>query len=128
MRRSVGVVLLVLTAAVPVVHAEDSTEFFERYVRPVLVAKCIECHGDDDPEGGLRLTSRANVVKGGQSGPAALEKRPAKSLLVQAIHQRGKLKMPPEEKLGDSEIASLAKWVEFGFPRLRRRTVWGEAA
>ena len=113
---AVGVVLLMVNAVVPVVYAEDHADFFERYVRPVLVAKCIECHGDDDPEGGLRLTSRANVVKGGQSGPAALEKRPAESLLVQAIHQRGKLKMPPEEKLGETEIASLTKWVELGLP------------
>ena len=105
-----------LTCASSIVLADEDVDFFERDVRPVLLARCIECHGDDSPEGGLRLTSRAHVIKGGQTGPAAIEKRPLESLLVQAIHQRGKLKMPPEEKLADAEIASLTKWVELGLP------------
>ncbi|MBS0204171.1 MAG: PSD1 domain-containing protein [Planctomycetes bacterium] len=107
--------VLVMTFAATA-SADETGDFFERSVRPLLVAKCIECHGDDDPEAGLRLTSRANLIKGGQSGPAVIEKQAADSLLVQAVHQRGKLKMPPEEKLGDSEIASLTKWVELGVP------------
>ncbi len=96
--------------------ADEGGDFFERHVRPVLVAKCLECHGDESPEGGLRLTTRASLFKGGQSGPAALEKKPAESLLIQAIEQRGKLKMPPDGKLTDSEIVSLTKWVELGAP------------
>lgn len=108
--------LVVIVSLVARVRAEETGDFFERSVRPLLVAKCLECHGDSDPEAGLRLTSRASVVRGGLSGPAAIEKNPADSLLVQAVHQRGKLKMPPDGKLGDSEIAALTKWVELGLP------------
>jgi hypothetical protein len=62
-------------------------EFFEKSVRPVLVTKCLECHGEELPEGNLRLTSRAQVLKGGQTGPAAVDRKPDASLLLRAIRQ-----------------------------------------
>ena len=61
-----------LIATLTVTAAADEREvFFESRVRPLLAAKCLECHGDDEPEAGLRLTSRDTIVKGGESGPAA---------------------------------------------------------
>lgn len=98
--------------------AADPTpeEFFEKSVRPVLVTKCLECHGDELPEASLKLTSRAHVLKGGQSGPAAVERKPDASLLVRAILRNGKLKMPPDEKLSHAEVAALSKWIEMGLP------------
>lgn len=35
----------------------------------VLQAKCITCHGGPTPKGGLSMTSRKALVKGGDSGP-----------------------------------------------------------
>ncbi|MDB5336814.1 MAG: Planctomycete cytochrome [Planctomycetaceae bacterium] len=115
--------LVVLMCVAAPVCAGDPTpeEFFEKHVRPVFVAKCLECHGDELPEGELRLTSRALLLKGGQSGPAAINMKPAESLLVKAIRQDGKLKMPPDEKLSPDEIAAISKWVEMGLP-------WPEAS
>ena len=95
---------------------DEADDFFESQVRPLLTAKCAECHGEADPEGHLRLTSRAHVLKGGKSGPAAVVKKPKESLLVRAIEQTGKLKMPPDEKLNRAEIAALTKWVALGMP------------
>ena len=95
---------------------DDAHDFFEKQVRPLLVNKCLECHGDDEPEAGLRLTSRENLLTGGDSGPAAVERNPTDSLLIQAIKRQGELKMPPDEKLGEREIAALTKWVEMGMP------------
>jgi cytochrome c553 len=37
----------------------EQEAFFEKSVRPILVAKCLECHGEKKQEGGLRLDSRA---------------------------------------------------------------------
>ena len=34
-------------------------EFFEKEVRPLLVKRCIDCHGPDKQKGDLRLDSRA---------------------------------------------------------------------
>ena len=36
-------------------------------------ARCYKCHGDmPEPKGGLKLTSREAILKGGESGPAAV--------------------------------------------------------
>ena len=96
--------------------SDDAIEFFERQVRPLLAAKCWECHGDDAAEGGLRLSTRAAVLKGGQSGPIVVERQPASSRLVQAIRRTGKLKMPPDQPLNEDEIAVLTRWVEVDLP------------
>ncbi len=74
--RSVAIGRVLLTIAIIAssaedVYSDDPLDFFERQVRPLLVAKCWECHGDEAPEGGLRLTTRQHVLKGGQSGPSA---------------------------------------------------------
>lgn len=112
-----SILIVLLSGTVPAWGADPTPEeFFEKHVRPVFVAKCLECHGAELPEADLRLTSRALVLKGGQSGPAAITAKPAESLLVKAIRYDGKLKMPPEEKLTAEEIAAITKWVEMGLP------------
>ena len=98
------------------VQADDREEFFERKVRPLLAAKCLECHGNDEPEGGLRLTSQAHVLKGGTSGAAVVLNKPQESRLLKAVQQTGPLKMPPNGKLSDVEIGFLAQWIELGLP------------
>ena len=104
---------------VPAASAKDSTgdEFFEAKVRPILVARCFECHGDKGkPKGGLRLDSRAAVLKGGDSGPAALPGKPEDSALVAAIRYVDEPRMPPKARLADAEVAILTQWVERGLP------------
>jgi hypothetical protein len=112
---AIGLSALVCCAATPLWAAEGD-EFFETSVRPVLAAHCVECHGDEGPEGELRLTSRAGVLAGGKSGPAAIEGDADGSLLIQAVSQTGTLKMPPEGKLRDDQIAALREWVQQGLP------------
>jgi hypothetical protein len=81
-----------------------------------LVARCYECHGDvEKVKGGLSLASRAAMLAGGETGPAAVPGKPVESLLVEAIHYRG-LKMPPKAKLPEAEIEKLVRWVEMGVP------------
>lgn len=96
--------------------AEEGGDFFEQQIRPVLAGKCVECHGAEEPESGLRLTSREEILQGGKSGPAAVEKKGAESLMIQAVLRQGKLKMPPDGKLRDDEVAALRKWVDLGLP------------
>src|ERR1700685_316804 len=50
--------------------SREHAEFFERSVRPILVQRCQKCHGDKVQKGGLRLDSRADLLKGGDDGPA----------------------------------------------------------
>jgi hypothetical protein len=97
-------------------HSKDALEFFEARVRPVLLANCISCHGETKQKSGLRLDSRAALLKGGRSGPAVTPGEPEKSALVRAIHYDAKPKMPPEGKLPDEAITALTDWVKLGAP------------
>ena len=111
---ALAVLLLASTA-----RAADSAalEFFEKNVRPVLVEKCLSCHGAEKPKSGLRLDTRDGLLMGGQSGAAVVAGKPKDGLLLKAIlHTDKDLKMPPGGKLPDREIAALAKWVELGAP------------
>jgi hypothetical protein len=91
-------------------------QFFEQKVRPLLVTKCMECHGSQKQKGGLRLDSRDAVVKGGDAGSVIASVNPATSLLLEVISYQGDLKMPPKSKLSEAEIADLTQWVKLGAP------------
>jgi hypothetical protein len=93
-------------------------EFFEKEIRPVLVKRCYECHGEESEElaGGLRVDSRAALVSGGESGPAVVPGNPTESLLIDAINYGEYFEMPPKSKLPAAEVALLTDWVKRGAP------------
>ena len=91
--------------------------FFEQKVRPLLIERCHACHSvaSDKKKGGLLLDSRAAILLGGDSGPAAVAGDPSKSLMVQALHYTNTdLQMPPKGKLAQREIETLTEWVRRG--------------
>ncbi|MBN9118986.1 MAG: PSD1 domain-containing protein [Planctomycetes bacterium] len=115
------VTLCVLARPVPAADPQPAPEdvrFFETRVRPVLAEKCFKCHGPEKQRGDLRLDTAEGVKKGGDSGrPLITADKPDESLLLRAVrHAEGVEKMPPKEKLKDSEIADLAAWVKRGAP------------
>ena len=99
--------------------AADRGAFFERKVRPLLVAHCGDCHGAEDPKSKLNLTSVAGITAGGVSGPVLVPGNLQQSRLIRAVHYNAKPKMPPEEKLSADQIAILEQWVREGavFPQ-----------
>ncbi len=109
--------ICLLGTAQSVVAAEPSdAAFFETKVRPLLIAKCQECHAGDKAKAGLRLDSREAILAGGESGIAAVAGKPDESLLIEVIGYRNALQMPPKAKLPDAEIAILTDWVRRGLP------------
>jgi hypothetical protein len=94
----------------------DRAEFFEARVRPILVEHCTKCHGPRKQESGLRLDSRAGLLKGNDVGPVVTPGRPAESPLVEAVRYDGAVKMPPAGKLPDRAVADLVAWVQMGTP------------
>jgi hypothetical protein len=107
---------LLLSSLLPPLPAQlsDAEQFFESKVRPILANNCYACH-TGAKSGGLQLDSRERILQGGKSGPAIVVGKPEQSLLVQAVnHSHSRLKMPPGDKLEDTEIADLAKWVSEG--------------
>jgi hypothetical protein len=91
-------------------------EFFEKEVRPLLVEKCWKCHGETTHKGRLKLTTRASLLKGGASGPAAVPEKPEESLLIDAVRYKEVRRMPPDGKLTARQIAVLERWVKLGVP------------
>lgn len=117
--------------------AEDKAEgvtFFEKKIRPVLVEQCYPCHHAPDfassYKGGLLVDSMEGLLKGGDSGKAAIVPgEPEKSELIRAIRYRqtgkeAKRNMPPKwgkdralgGKLADDVIGDFEKWVKRGAP------------
>ncbi len=115
----IGLCLLVVAEPGRIV-ADDSTtagtEFFEKQIRPLLIEHCQACHGDKKQEGGLRLTSRDMLLKGGETGPAVVPGQPDESRLIRAVGYLDERKMPPKQKLAEADIAKLKRWVALGAP------------
>ena len=106
-------------ANAPAVEFKPTPEqeaFFEKSVRPIFVANCVECHGDKKQEGGLRLDSREGLFKGNEGGPAVVAGKPEESRLLEVIGFQDAIKMPPKKKLADHEIATLTEWIKIGAP------------
>src|SRR5690349_15073791 len=82
-------VAFVLAAGTTVRAAEPApaaVEFFEKKVRPILVAHCYTCHAaDTKPSGDLRVDDRNGLFTGGKTGPAIVAGDPARSLLIQRV-------------------------------------------
>jgi len=100
--------------AAPISPADSA--FFEKSIRPVLADHCWSCHGPKKQTAGLRLDSRAGLLRGGESGPAINQAEPEKSRLLFAVRQEGLLKMPPKTKLPDAVIGALTAWIKLGAP------------
>ena len=116
--------MFLLVATLPGVSAAadaSTPEFFEKRIRPVLVAQCYACHSADAAKakklrGGLALDTRDALRAGGDTGDALAPGKPAMSLLVQSLKYAGDLKMPPTGKLPDAVVADFEAWVAAGAP------------
>lgn len=115
MRREFRLAFLAFALSVFTARASDDSFFFEKSVRPVLATNCYSCHGPDKQFAGLRLDSRERLLKGGESGPAAIPGKPDDSLLIKAVRHQGP-KMPLGGKLSAQDIAALEEWVLKGLP------------
>ena len=116
--RLAALLLVIASAAAgsDAVSPEDA-EFFEERVRPLLAARCYECHSDDADrvEGALKLDSRAAAFAGGDSGPAIDAEDVQASWLLDAV--RGETyEMPPSGPLPAGETAVFEEWFRRGAP------------
>lgn len=93
---------------------------FEREILPILRAKCIACHNETTAEEKLVLETPKDILKGGDSGPAAKARKSASSLLIQLASQQKKPYMPPpKNKVGakdltPDELGLIAQWIDEG--------------
>jgi hypothetical protein len=97
-------------------HATDTVQF-DKDVWPILVSRCIECHGEQKQEGDLRLDSPEYIQKGGQFGDAIAPGAPVDSAIFELIS------LPPDDKeampgrgeqLSEIQIETIKKWISEG--------------
>src|SRR5437899_1930058 len=88
---------------------------FSRDVHPILVSRCSGCHNGEKGQGGLSVNTRAELLKGGASGPAVVAGSSTGSLLIQRATGMKMPQMPMGgQPLSAAEIAVLASWIDEG--------------
>lgn len=97
--------------------AHGDAAFFHGQVLPILREHCFRCH-DENAEGGLKLTSRAALLRGGDSGdPAVVPSHPGDSLLLARVRATDEgERMPPAGGLSPAQIETLERWVADDLP------------
>ncbi len=115
---TIGLMLLAaVTVGATPARADSAEDHFEAVIRPLLIERCHACHAGAEAKGGLRLDSRAGLVRGGDSGAAIDPGQPAlESLLIRAVSHTDGLEMPPDGRLPQPQIEALVAWVAAGAP------------
>ena len=115
MANLIAVALIALAAAAAADSKEDR-EFFERRIGPILRDSCLKCHGGERTRNSLDVSTRQDLLRGGDAGPAIIPGDPDRSLLIKAVRYQDNLHMPPKGKLAADKISDLAEWVKRGAP------------
>jgi cytochrome c553 len=118
-----AVVLVALgTVAASAAAPATATVDFARDVAPILHRACLPCHQPGKVKGGLTLTSREAVLRGGASGPAAVPGDAAHSLLFTRLTETPEdpRMPPPPREISDAERQTLQAWIAQGL-------VWPDA-
>ena len=110
-----AVVVLIALSAGPLSGGEKGADYL-RQVKPLLVQRCVICHGPLRQESGLRLDAAQFVRAGGALGAAVVPGDPDGSPIIQAVTgANGLTRMPKEGKpLTRGEIELLRRWIAQG--------------
>jgi hypothetical protein len=89
---------------------------FARSIQPILLSRCVKCHGSDEPKAGLSLCDQDSALAVLDSGERAIVPgRPGESELLRRVRASGKERMPPTgPALTPGEITALETWIAEG--------------
>ncbi len=108
-----SVALLVSSAGISA-KADEAKPLVERRIAPILSERCAACHNATKHSGGLDVTSRDSLLKGGDSGPAIVPGKLDESRLLNMVGG-DKPKMPKNSKpLTAGQLADLRIWIKTG--------------
>jgi hypothetical protein len=110
------------TPDAPLVAPSTRAVDFARDIRPLLARSCLGCHGDQEPKSNFSVTSRAALLRGGDSDlPAIIPGASADSPLIRfAAGLVEKMEMPPVDSrdkypaVSAEELALLRGWIDQG--------------
>lgn len=102
--------LLVLTGSTPA----KADPFFRTSVAPIFEQNCIRCHRGSNAKGGLDLTQRKGLVRGGDSGPTIVAGSPDDSLLLFYVSGEDPEMPKNGDPLRPEQVAALRQWIADG--------------
>lgn len=114
-----SILLLAALSAGPRANAgpSDSVDW-ERDVQPILVSRCVRCHGPDRSDGGLRLDAYEHLRAGGDSDlpiVTVAEQANENELRRRLSSDDPSYRMPwNEPPLPEPEVEVLLKWINDG--------------
>jgi cytochrome c553 len=96
----------------------EGLAIFTRHVRPVLVARCLKCHGGEaEVQSGFNLATREGLLAGGTNSKAIIPGNSRQSRLYRLITHAEEPHMPQDAaKLSDAQIGQIAAWIDHGAP------------
>jgi len=89
---------------------------FDSQIRPILQARCLNCHAKGKYKGGLSLETREAVLRGGEGGPAAVPGKAEQSLIVELVAGLDPdRRMPGKgDPLTPAQVGLIRAWVDQG--------------
>jgi mono/diheme cytochrome c family protein len=91
---------------------------FAKDIEPILANNCYSCHGPKKQESGLRLSVKADALRGGDEhgAKAIIPGKSSESVLIQAVaHVHPDLKMPKKgDRLTAEQVGLLRAWIDQG--------------
>lgn len=106
------------SAQTPSTDESAEVDFF-RDIKPILEAKCYDCHQGSKAKGGLRLDSLAAALAGGEAdGPAIVPHKSAESALIHRIVSEDPEEIMPAKgsPLSAAQIEKFRLWIDAGAP------------
>ena len=100
--------------------AANSVAFYTQRVQPIFQANCYRCHGGFNHRGHFSIATRAGLLRGGMDGSVVVPGNAGQSLLIRLIRHEGPaddpmpMPPPPRHKLSDTDIATIAEWIQAG--------------
>ena len=80
----------------------------------ILKSNCFSCHNPDKEKGGLDLTTRKSLLRGGDEGKVIIPGKAASSRLIQSLQPGADPHMPPKVQLSPRSISALEAWINSG--------------
>lgn len=117
MPHTTSLLTLALTVSIAALASADEPISFRKDLAPILLDKCLACHGPKKAEGGLRVDSFERVTKEGDSGSPGFT---ANDLdLSEAFRRMASTdadeRMPAEaDALPAEQLALFKRWIEEG--------------
>jgi len=88
---------------------------FEKQIAPIIIGKCVNCHGGQRASANLRLDTYANMKKGGRTGVLLVPGNINNSLIIHKLLATGNQRMPRNgPPLPRDQIELIGRWISEG--------------